>query len=141
VTEHWKIIFGPLLVLIVVFARGGLVGLSTQLVHALGDDPAGRVSQIAAQLRADVARYVTVQSQALRNAAVAYAARAAPTVQDTVDPCLRLLHRLQQQVEQLAARQAPRLRDLRTSVLRVAYRLRGEISGVTAHLRRRFRGG
>jgi branched-chain amino acid transport system permease protein len=141
VTEHWKVIFGPLLVLIVVFARGGLVGLSTQLAHAVGDDPAGRVSQIAVQLRADVARYVGAQSQALRNAAVAYAARAAPIVQDTVDRCLRLLHRLQQHVEQLAAQQAPRLRDLRSSVLRVAYRLRGEISGVTAHLRRRFRGG
>jgi branched-chain amino acid transport system permease protein len=30
-TEHWKMIFGPLLVLIVLFARGGLVGLATQL--------------------------------------------------------------------------------------------------------------
>ena len=29
VTEHWKVIFGPLLVLVVVFARGGLVGLAT----------------------------------------------------------------------------------------------------------------
>ena len=26
-TEHWKMIFGPLLILVVVFARGGLVGL------------------------------------------------------------------------------------------------------------------
>jgi branched-chain amino acid transport system permease protein len=30
-TEHWKIIFGPLLVAIVLFARGGLVGLGTAL--------------------------------------------------------------------------------------------------------------
>ena len=30
-TEQWKMIFGPLLVLIVLFARGGLVGLATQL--------------------------------------------------------------------------------------------------------------
>jgi branched-chain amino acid transport system permease protein len=30
-TEHWKMIFGPLLVLIVLFARGGLVGLAAQL--------------------------------------------------------------------------------------------------------------
>jgi branched-chain amino acid transport system permease protein len=28
-TEHWKVIFGPVLVLIVVFARGGLVGLAS----------------------------------------------------------------------------------------------------------------
>jgi branched-chain amino acid transport system permease protein len=27
-TEHWKMIFGPLLVLIVLFARGGLIGLA-----------------------------------------------------------------------------------------------------------------
>ena len=26
-TEHWKMIFGPILILVVVFARGGLVGL------------------------------------------------------------------------------------------------------------------
>ena len=27
ITEHWKMIFGPILILVVVFARGGLVGL------------------------------------------------------------------------------------------------------------------
>jgi branched-chain amino acid transport system permease protein len=31
-TEHWKMIFGPLLVLVVLFARGGLVGLAARLV-------------------------------------------------------------------------------------------------------------
>jgi branched-chain amino acid transport system permease protein len=36
VTEHWKVIFGPLLVLIVLFARGGLLGLSNALVRRLG---------------------------------------------------------------------------------------------------------
>jgi branched-chain amino acid transport system permease protein len=30
-TEHWKMIFGPLLVLIVLFARGGLAGLAGRL--------------------------------------------------------------------------------------------------------------
>jgi branched-chain amino acid transport system permease protein len=30
-TEHWKMIFGPLLVVIVLFARGGLVGLAARL--------------------------------------------------------------------------------------------------------------
>jgi branched-chain amino acid transport system permease protein len=29
ITEHWQVIFGPLLVLMVVFARGGLIGLSS----------------------------------------------------------------------------------------------------------------
>ena len=32
-TEHWKVIFGPALVLIVLFARGGLIGLATELVR------------------------------------------------------------------------------------------------------------
>ena len=32
-TEHWKMIFGPLLVLIVLFARGGLVGLAARLAR------------------------------------------------------------------------------------------------------------
>jgi branched-chain amino acid transport system permease protein len=31
VTEHWKAIFGPLLVLLAVFARGGLIGLCAKL--------------------------------------------------------------------------------------------------------------
>ena len=34
-TEQWKMIFGPLLVLVVLFARGGLIGLSV----AAGDGP------------------------------------------------------------------------------------------------------
>jgi branched-chain amino acid transport system permease protein len=33
-TEHWKMIFGPLLVLIVLFARGGLDGLAARLVRS-----------------------------------------------------------------------------------------------------------
>ena len=36
VTEHWKVIFGPVLVLIVLFARGGLLGLMNALVRRLG---------------------------------------------------------------------------------------------------------
>ena len=36
VTEHWKVIFGPVLVLIVLFARGGLLGLASALVRSLG---------------------------------------------------------------------------------------------------------
>jgi branched-chain amino acid transport system permease protein len=30
-TEHWKVIFGPVLVLVVLFARGGLIGLATEV--------------------------------------------------------------------------------------------------------------
>ena len=32
-TEHWKVIFGPVLVLVVLFARGGLIGLASALVR------------------------------------------------------------------------------------------------------------
>ena len=35
-TEHWKVIFGPALVLIVLFARGGLLGLARQIARRLG---------------------------------------------------------------------------------------------------------
>ena len=34
ITEHWHIIFGPFLVLVVLFARGGLVGLLTSRKYA-----------------------------------------------------------------------------------------------------------
>jgi branched-chain amino acid transport system permease protein len=35
-TENWKVIFGPVLVLIVLFARGGLIGLATAAMRRLG---------------------------------------------------------------------------------------------------------
>ena len=31
ITEHWKVIFGPLLVMIAVFAPGGLIGVARRL--------------------------------------------------------------------------------------------------------------
>ena len=31
ITEHWKVIFGPLLVFVAVFARGGLIGVAQKL--------------------------------------------------------------------------------------------------------------
>ncbi len=35
-TENWKVIFGPILVLVVLFARGGLIGLGAWLRRRLG---------------------------------------------------------------------------------------------------------
>ena len=35
-TENWKVIFGPVLVLVVLFARGGLIGVWTELVRRIG---------------------------------------------------------------------------------------------------------
>jgi len=37
-TEHWKVIFGPVLVLVVLFARGGLIGLGRAFARRLGRD-------------------------------------------------------------------------------------------------------
>jgi branched-chain amino acid transport system permease protein len=37
-TENWKVIFGPLLVLVVLFARGGLLGLATALARRFARD-------------------------------------------------------------------------------------------------------
>ncbi len=37
-TENWKVIFGPLLVMLVLFARGGLIGLAMQLGRSLRRD-------------------------------------------------------------------------------------------------------
>jgi branched-chain amino acid transport system permease protein len=37
-TEYWKVIFGPALVLVVLFARGGLVGLCTALLRRFDRD-------------------------------------------------------------------------------------------------------
>src|SRR5262249_37614714 len=34
-TESWKVIFGPVLVLVVLFARGGLIGLASALTRRL----------------------------------------------------------------------------------------------------------
>jgi branched-chain amino acid transport system permease protein len=35
ITENWKLIFGPMLVLVVLFARGGLLGLATSIKERL----------------------------------------------------------------------------------------------------------
>jgi len=35
ITEHWKVIFGPLLVFVAVFARGGLIGVAERLRRML----------------------------------------------------------------------------------------------------------
>jgi branched-chain amino acid transport system permease protein len=37
-TENWKVIFGPVLVVVVLFARGGLIGLASALLRRLGRD-------------------------------------------------------------------------------------------------------
>jgi branched-chain amino acid transport system permease protein len=36
ITEHWKVIFGPVLVLVAVFARGGLLGVAARVMRRFG---------------------------------------------------------------------------------------------------------
>ncbi len=46
ITENWKVVFGPALVLIVVFARGGLIGLATRMAPPSGS----RVSDLTRRI-------------------------------------------------------------------------------------------
>jgi branched-chain amino acid transport system permease protein len=41
VTQHWKLLFGPFLILVVLFARGGIVGLFGRLRGAVGGGGGG----------------------------------------------------------------------------------------------------
>jgi branched-chain amino acid transport system permease protein len=140
-TEHWKIAFGPLLVLVVVFARGGLVGLSVQLAAALRDDPVGHALRTMTQMQAALTQHAAAHSHALRADLTMVAARIDPILRGARKRCLQQLARLQQRVRQLAEEQASRLRALQEVTQRLLRRWRGEIAGLTAQLSRRLRGG
>jgi branched-chain amino acid transport system permease protein len=43
ITEYWQIILGPMLLLVVLFARGGIDGLLTQAGEKIGTATAARV--------------------------------------------------------------------------------------------------
>jgi branched-chain amino acid transport system permease protein len=105
-TEHWKVIFGPLLVIVVVFARGGLVGLVPQVVRALRDDPLGRVAALVTRRRADFLRQVSLGAQSAQHGLVGFARIA------TVPP------RVQTNTERLAARLTPILQTCREAFAR-----------------------
>jgi branched-chain amino acid transport system permease protein len=105
-TEHWKVIFGPLLVIVVVFARGGLVGLVSQVVRALRDDPLGRVAALVTRRRADLLRRVSLAAQSAQHGLAGFARIA------TLPP------RVQTNTERLAARLPPILRACRETFAR-----------------------
>jgi branched-chain amino acid transport system permease protein len=105
-TEHWKVIFGPLLVIVVLFARGGLVGLVPQVVRALRDDPLGRVSALVTRLRADFLRRVSLGAQSAQHGLVRFARIA------TLPP------RVHTNTERLAAGFTPILRACREAFAR-----------------------
>ena len=51
-TEHWKVIFGPLLVLVVLFARGGLLGVGRAAAEDRAvAEPVLRIESLAQELR------------------------------------------------------------------------------------------
>jgi branched-chain amino acid transport system permease protein len=33
ITEHWRMIFGPILIVVVLFARGGIMGVLRRALH------------------------------------------------------------------------------------------------------------
>jgi branched-chain amino acid transport system permease protein len=68
-TEQWKMIFGPLLVLVVLFARGGLIGLSSRLAADLGDRPLERGREIAIRHYVDLERVTRLWLRLLRRRA------------------------------------------------------------------------
>jgi branched-chain amino acid transport system permease protein len=109
-TEHWKVIFGPLLVIVVVFARGGLVGLAQQVVRALRDDPLNRGSVAVMRLRADLARRVSLGARSAKHALMGFGARLMPLVRAISAHIARLPPHVHTNTELLAARLTPILR-------------------------------
>jgi hypothetical protein len=140
-TEHWKVVFGPLLVLVVVFARGGLVGLASQIAQALGDDPIGRGSEIAVKIPVDLRRYASKVVQELRNALIALAAQCEPAIQAMAARAMQRVRRAEEAIRRIAAQLAPKLQALQGSAGRLLRRLRDEIVELSTQLTRRFRGG
>jgi branched-chain amino acid transport system permease protein len=140
-TEHWKVIFGPLLVLVVVFARGGLVGLTSKLVRALGSDPIGRGSEIAEKFAADIHRNGSRATNALRDALAALATQSGPIFQATVARSTQVMQSTTHAVGRVAEDVAPKLQALHGMTKRLLRKARDEISGLSSQLTRRFRGG
>jgi branched-chain amino acid transport system permease protein len=130
-TEHWKVIFGPLLVIVVVFARGGLVGLAPQVVRALRDDPLGRGSAVVTRLRADLVRRVSLGTQSARRGLIGFGVRLVPLVRAITARIATLPPVVHTISEHLAARLTPILQAYREAFARgsaLASKLGADIS-------------
>ena len=127
--------------LVVVFARGGLVGLATQIAQALGDDPIGRGSEIAVRIPAGLRRYASQAVQELRNAQIALTAQCRPTIQAMAGHATQRVRRAEEAIRRIAEQLAPKLQALQGLAGRLLRRLRDEIVELSTHLTRRFRGG
>jgi branched-chain amino acid transport system permease protein len=135
-TEHWKVIFGPLLVLVVVFARGGLVGLVSQTAQAFGDDPIGHGSDIAVKILADLRRYASQAVQELRNAQIVLAAQWGPTIQTMAAHSRRRVRRAKKATRRIAAQA---VQELRNAQIALAAQWGPTIQAIAAHSTQRLR--
>jgi branched-chain amino acid transport system permease protein len=135
-TEHWKVIFGPLLVLVVVFARGGLVGLASQIAQTLGDDPIGRGSEIAVKILADLRRYASQAVQELRNARIALAAQWGPTIQKMAAHSRQRVRRAKKATRRIAAQA---VQELRNAQIALAAQWSPTVEAMAAHATQRVR--
>jgi branched-chain amino acid transport system permease protein len=112
-TEHWKVIFGPLLVIVVVFARGGLVGLAPRVIRALRDDPLGRGSAVVTRLRSDFVRRMVLGTQSARHGLLGFGAQLMPMVRAVAAGIPTLPARAHTNTERLGARLSPILQAYR----------------------------
>jgi hypothetical protein len=117
-TEHWKVIFGPLLIVVVLFARGGLVGLVSQVVRTLRDDPLGRGSAVITRLRAGFVRRVLPDAQGARQGLMVFGGRRMPMVQAITARIATLPPRVHADTERLAAHLTPILQAYREAFAR-----------------------
>jgi branched-chain amino acid transport system permease protein len=137
-TEHWKVIFGPLLVIVVVFARGGLVGLVPQVVRALRGDPLGRTSAVFAKLRADFVRRVSLGVQGARHGSVGFSAQLVPMV-SAITARIAMPPRVNTSTEGVAARLVSILQEafaLRFALAKQCGAILQRVSLGTEHARR-----
>jgi branched-chain amino acid transport system permease protein len=140
-TEHWKIFFGPLLVLVVVFARGGLVGLSAQLAILVRDDPVGRATRTVQHIRTALSHRAAKHLHLVRGHLAIFAARAEPVIRSANERAMQRLTDWHRHGRQFAAQQAPRLRALHDVAQQLMRRWRCEITDLASQLSRRFRRG
>jgi branched-chain amino acid transport system permease protein len=119
-TEQWELIFAPLLVIVVLFGRGGLVGSAPQVVRALRHDPLGRGSAFVTRLRADFLRRVSLGAQSAQHGLVWYGVQFIPMVRAITARIATLPPRVHTNTERLAARLTPILQAYRQALERAS---------------------
>src|SRR5262249_31182967 len=129
-TEHWKMLFGPLLVIVVLFARGGLLGLTGRLARAIQDDPMKRALQVATSLKTNLIQRASPLAHAFNNALTALSRQLTVLAQKIIERSRLLLQKGQEVLRRSVEYLTPRLRHLRESSVRATQRLRAETNGL-----------